>query len=158
MEHLIQVPQDDDVDDKRSGDEWRTGYSDLTCCKLGKLGVVGEPDLGQTIPFARCGKHPQLRRTGFGRRQDEDDNQEEEDGRCSRTNREGLRMDSHWTWNGVSSRSRYRSPWKKSLNCLNMSPTEWAQSIVHFIAHPSWLCDSDCVFFQFLQCLAVMSS
>ena len=41
--------------------------------------MVGEPDLGQTIPFARRGKHPQLRRTGFGRRQDEDDNQEEED-------------------------------------------------------------------------------
>ena len=112
--------QDDDVDDKRSGDEWRTGYSDLTCCKLGKLGVVGEPDLGQTIPFARRGKHPQLRRTGFGTRQDEDDNQEEEDGRCSRTNRGGLRMDSHWTWNGVSSRSRYRSPWKNpwiALTC-----------------------------------------
>ena len=41
--------------------------------------MVGEPDLGQTIPSARRGKHPQLRRTGFGTRQDEDDNQEEED-------------------------------------------------------------------------------
>ena len=45
--------------------------------------MVGEPDLGQTIPFARRGKHPQLRRTGFGTRQDEDDNQEEEDGNAA---------------------------------------------------------------------------